>query len=295
MKRILLTGKDGQVGWELQRALANLGQLYAFDSEGLNLADPYMVRSVVQSVHPHVIVNAGAYTAVDKAEAEPDIAMSINAKGPAVLAEEAKRCGSILVHYSTDYVFDGQSTVPYSETAIPNPLSAYGRSKLEGEKAIVESRCKHLVFRTSWVYGNRGKNFLLTMLNLARTKPALSIVDDQIGAPTWSRSIAEATAQALIQTIWSKNELVWGIYHMTCAESTSWFGFAKEIFQSAHAMNPDFNIPELTPIPTSGYPAPAKRPLYSVMDNHKIQNNLHISLPSWKKALELCLQDRTSL
>jgi dTDP-4-dehydrorhamnose reductase len=295
MKRILLIGKNGQVGWELQRTLSCLGEVFAHDSDTLNLADPSMLRAVVQALHPHIIVNAGAYTAVDKAESELDLAMAVNGTGPAILAEEARRWGSILVHYSTDYIFNGEATTPYGENAPVSPLNAYGKSKWAGEQAVRDSKCKHLIFRTSWVYGNRGKNFFLTMLNLAKTKPSLSVVEDQIGAPTWSRSIAEATAQSLLQAIGAKGDELWGTYHMTCGEQTSWFGFAEAIFAAAHEKDTTFKIPELKPIPTSGYPTPAKRPAYSVMDNRKLESAFHLRLPSWKKALELCIQERTTI
>jgi len=292
VKRILLTGKNGQVGWELQRALSVLGEVIAFDSKALNLAEPSAIRSLVQASRPHIIVNAAAYTAVDKAESEPEVVDAVNGKGPEILAEEARRSGATLVHFSTDYVFDGKSSTPYLETSPTAPLSAYGKSKLHGEQAIIDSQCKHLIFRTSWVYANRGKNFMLTMLNLARSKPLLSIVNDQRGAPTWARSIAEGAAQVLSRTLNSHQEESWGIYNLTCSDQTTWFGFASAIFELYRNLDPNFTIPELKAITTKEYPTPAQRPLYSVLDNRKVQNAFHVNLPHWKRALELCLQER---
>lgn len=292
MRRILLIGKNGQVGWELQRTLACLGEVHAFDSSNLNLADPSMIRSVIQTIHPQIVVNAGAYTAVDKAESEKELSHSINAKGSAILADEARRWGFMLVHYSTDYVFDGKSTAPYTENAATGPINNYGQSKLDGEIAIRDSKCKHLIFRTSWVYSNRGKNFLATMLNLAKTKTSLSIVSDQVGAPTWSRSIAEATSLIVQQTLRTTGDSLWGTYHMTCEGETSWHGFAQEIFSLMSAYDTTFKAPEVKAITAAEYPTPAKRPAYSMLDNHKLNSTFNIALPNWKKALELCLQER---
>lgn len=288
MKRILITGKRGQIGWELQRTLSPLAEVYATDYDTLDLKDPSAIRTVIQKVRPHVIVNAGAYTSVDKAETENDLNVAINAKGPAILAEEARRSGAILVHYSTDYIFDGSSTTPYLESASTHPLSAYGSAKLQGEQAIIHSGCKYLIFRTSWIYANRGKNFLLTMLNLASSKPSLSVVNDQIGAPTWARSVAEGTAFALHQVMYTYKEDKWGIYNMTCSGSTTWYDFAKEIF----SLCKDISV-EVLPIPSLGYPTAAKRPAYSLLDNQKLLNSFNIVLPHWKQALELCLQERS--
>lgn len=289
MKRILLTGKNGQIGWELQRTLSSLGQVYATDYDTLDLKAPATIRSTIQKIRPHIIVNAGAYTSVDKAETEIDLNTAVNVKGPAVLAEEAHHTGAILVHYSTDYIFDGLGQSPYLETSNPNPLSEYGKAKLLGEEAIVRSGCKHLIFRTSWIYANRGKNFLLTMLNLGKNKPHLSVVNDQIGAPTWARCVAEGTALALHQVMNTSKDERWGIYNMSCAGKTSWYEFAKEIFSLSQE-----NV-EIEPITTAEYPTPAKRPAFSLLDNKKISNAFNISLPDWKQALELCLQERTAL
>ncbi|MFA6917109.1 MAG: dTDP-4-dehydrorhamnose reductase [Parachlamydiales bacterium] len=290
MKRILLIGKNGQIGWELHRTLSALGEVFATDYDTLDLKDAATIRATVQKVRPHIIVNAGAYTSVDKAESELDLNNAVNSKGPAILADEARKSGAILVHFSTDYIFDGTAQIPYSETAASKPLSAYGSAKLQGELAIVNSGCKYLIFRTSWIYSNRGKNFLLTMLSLAQTKPIISVVNDQIGAPTWARSVAEGTALALHQVMYTNKEEKWGTYNMSCAGKTTWYEFTQEIFRLCP--NPQV---EIQPIPTTQYPTPAKRPAFSLLDNQKILNTFNISLPHWKQALELCLQERTTV
>jgi dTDP-4-dehydrorhamnose reductase len=280
--RILLTGRNGQVGWELERTLGPLGEVIAFDHAGLDLARPDAIVSCVREVKPDVIVNAAAYTAVDKAESEPDLAMAINGIAPGILAEEAKRIGALLVHYSTDYVFDGEKDGPYVETDAPNPLSVYGASKLAGERAIAASGADHLIFRTSWVYANRGKNFLLTILRLAKEKPELRVVADQFGAPTWARDIATATALVLARRpagaeIWS------GIYHLTAAGRTTWHGFAQKIVELAGLSTP------VAAIPVSEYPTPARRPRNSVLDHSKAESSFGLKLPSWDAAASRCL------
>ena len=275
--RILLTGARGQVGWELRRTLACLGEVVALDSRTLNLADADAVRRTVRDVAPRIIVNAAAYTAVDKAESEPELARAVNALAPGILAEEAGRLGALLVHYSTDYVFDGAKAAPYSEDDPPRPINAYGRSKLAGEQAIQAVGCRHLIFRTSWVYGLRGQNFLRTLQRLAKEKDQISIVADQIGAPTWSRMIAGATALAL------RGELPDGIYHMTSAGSTSWHGFAQAILAAQGWAG------RLDPIPARDYPLPAQRPANSRLDNGKLAAVCGLALPEWRLALALCL------
>jgi dTDP-4-dehydrorhamnose reductase len=222
--RILLTGATGQVGWELRKTLAPLGEVKAFDRFGLDLADPPPLVATVRALQPAVIVNAGAYTAVDKAESERDQAFAVNARAPRVLAEEAKRIGALLVHYSTDYVFDGGKAMAYAESDLPHPINAYGESKLAGEQAIATSGCRHLILRTSWVYGPRGRNFYLGMLRLAKERPELKVVDDQVGAPTSSLEIARATALLI-------GRGAEGLYHMTAAGSTTWCGFARAILK----------------------------------------------------------------
>ena len=297
MKKLLLAGKNGQVGWELQRTLATLGDVVAVDRQGMDLANPDSIRNAIRTIRPDLIVNAAAYTAVDKAESEPDLAMAINGIAPGIMAEEAKRLGAAMIHYSTDYVFDGAKSSPYTEEDAPNPLSVYGKTKLAGEQAIQAAGISHLIFRTSWVYGLRGRNFLLTILRLAKERDELKIVDDQIGAPTWSRMVAEATSQVLAQILMpiAHHPLliaeVSGLYHMTAAGRTSWYGFTKAILDSM-PMQGAYPSPNLIPIPTVEYPLPAPRPLYSVLSNDRLINTFGIELPSWETALALCLEER---
>lgn len=286
-RRILLIGKNGQVGWELQRTLATLGEIRAFGSAELDLADAGALRDAVAARRPDIIVNAAAYTAVDKAESEPELTRAVNAAAPGILAEEAARMGALLVHYSTDYVFDGAKDGPYTEDDAPAPLGVYGATKLAGEQAIRAAGCRHLIFRTSWVYGGRGKNFLLTMLRLAKEREELKVVDDQYGAPTWSRSIAEASAQALAAlSCHPAPETLFGTYHLTCAGRTTWHGFTRAILDTA----PLPRQPRLEPIPTSAYPLPAKRPANSVLSNAKLAAAFGLALPDWRQALTLCLE-----
>lgn len=282
--KILLTGKNGQVGWELARTLATLGEVIAVERRIMDLSEPDSIRSAIRGIKPDLIVNAAAYTAVDQAESEPDLAMAINGVAPGVMAQEAKRLGAALVHFSTDYVFDGEKQGPYTEEDQPDPRSVYGKTKLAGERAVQQAGVPHLIFRTSWVYGARGRNFLLTMRHLARERDALRIVDDQIGAPTWSRMIAEATAQILAPMTHAPSPIAEaaGLYHLTCAGQTSWYGFAQAILGSRPCA-------DLIPIPTSEYPLPAKRPANSVLCNAKLRRTFGLALPEWDKALALCL------
>lgn len=285
---ILLTGVNGQVGWELRRTLAPLGRVVAVDRDELDLADPDALRARVRALSPGLIVNPAAYTAVDRAETEAAQARTINAVAPGILAEEAKRCGAILVHYSTDYVFDGSKDGPYLEDDVPKPLNVYGSTKLEGEQAIRASGVRHLILRLSWVYGRRGHNFLLTMQRLMRERAELKIVDDQVGAPTWSRLIAEATALILAQCLsparGADRPEPWGTYHLTCGGATSWYGFASAIAELGGYST------RLIPIPTADYPTPARRPANSRLDNGKLERTFGVRLPDWREALELCLQ-----
>ncbi len=294
MKRILLTGKTGQVGWELERTLAPLGELMSFDRRSLDLSNPDSIRAVVRDVKPQVIVNAAAYTAVDRAESEPEAAFAINANAPAVFAEETKRLGALLVHYSTDYIFDGTKAAPYVEDDSPNPLSVYGKSKLVGEQAIRESGCNHLILRTSWVYAARGQNFLLTMLRLAGERRQLKIVNDQIGAPTWSRMIAEGTALVIAKLCpggdEGEHENFSGVYHMTNTSSTSWHGFARAIFDRTEVVG-FVAAPMIEPVPTEAYPLPAPRPRNSSLSNAKLRKEFNIALPAWDEALSMCMQE----
>ena len=283
--KILLTGCSGQVGYELQRSLQGLGEVVAVDRARMDLADLDQVRDVIRAVQPGLIVNPAAYTAVDKAESEPDLAHRINAQAPAVMAEEARQLGAALVHYSTDYVFPGADPSPRVETDATGPVNVYGASKLAGEQAIVASGVRHLIFRTSWVYGMRGKNFLLTMLKLARERDELRIVADQHGAPTWSRTIADCTATVLAQARaggagwWDAHG---GIYHLSSQGQTTWFEFTQAILEEAGITC------NLIPITTSEYPTPARRPAYSVMSSHKLAASL-CALPQWREALRLCM------
>ncbi|MHB1292627.1 MAG: dTDP-4-dehydrorhamnose reductase [Sulfuricella sp.] len=294
--KILLTGKNGQVGWELQRALAPLGEVVALDRQALDLTKPDSIRALIREVKPALIVNPAAYTAVDRAESGPDIAMAVNGIAPGIMAEEAKKLGAAMVHYSTDYVFDGDKTTPYSEDDEPNPRNVYGRTKLAGEQAILAAGITHLILRTSWVYGPRGKNFLLTILRLAGELDELKIVGDQIGAPTSSRMIAETTAQILAQCfspIAHSPSLIThysGLYHLTAAGQTSWHGFAAAILESRARLIGTAG-PRLSPIPTSAYPLPASRPHYSVMSNDRLQRAFGVAIPSWQSGLSLCMEE----
>ncbi|MGH8697948.1 MAG: dTDP-4-dehydrorhamnose reductase, partial [Burkholderiales bacterium] len=283
----------GQVGWELHRALAPLGEIAAVDTAHLDLADADAVREQVRALQPRIIVNAAAYTAVDHAESEPELARAVNAVAPGVLAEEAKRLDAVLVHYSTDYVFDGEKAGPYTEDDPPNPLNVYGRSKLEGERAIAASGCRHLTLRTSWVYGTRGRNFLLTMLRSAGERRALRVVDDQIGAPTWCREIADATAALLARPDLAVPG-VDGLYHVSAGGFTSWFGFARAIFDSPELARLGIARPALGAIPTSEYPTPARRPRNSRLDCSRLAGRAGARLAPWDEALRRCMAELRS-
>ena len=291
--KILLIGTNGQIGGELQRTLAGFGGLVSTDRHTLDVTDGRRIRDAIRSVQPALIVNAAAYTAVDKAEHEPEVAVAINAKAPEIMAEEAKKLNCTLIHYSTDYVFDGAKHSPYVESDTPNPLNVYGRSKLAGENAVTASGARHLIFRTSWIYSTRGSNFLLTVRRLLRERPELRIVNDQIGSPTWARDIAEGTAKALhilLKQNQQRREQMTGLYHLTASGQTSWHGFAAEIMamseSSAH------NIPaKLVPIATSEYPTPARRPLNSILSNEKFQKTFGFGLPHWKDSLKRVLSE----
>ncbi|CAH2913821.1 MAG: dTDP-4-dehydrorhamnose reductase (EC [uncultured Paraburkholderia sp.] len=286
---ILLTGVNGQVGFELARNLQGLGTIAAPRRDELDLFDLDEVRRVVRALKPALIVNPAAYTAVDKAETDVDAAMRLNAEAPAVLAEEAKRIGAALVHYSTDYVFDGTKEGAYVESDAVNPINVYGRSKLAGEQAIAAVGGAYLILRTSWVYGSRGKNFLLTMLRLGAERQELSVVADQYGAPTWSNTIATSTAHVLSQAIAADSETWWrehsGIYHLTSGGVTSWHGFAEAIFEFSALQKK----PIVKPIPASAYPTPARRPANSSMSNDKLAAALGVRPPEWREALQLCM------
>lgn len=283
--RILLTGVYGQVGWELQRTLAPLGEVIAADRCMLDLADGAAIRRTVSAIAPDLIVNPAAYTAVDKAESEPDLAHAINAIAPGELAA----CGIPLVHFSTDYVYDGRKPDAYTEADAPNPLGVYGASKLAGDRAVLHSGAPHLILRTNWVYGLRGRNFLLTMQRLARERDTLAVVDDQFGAPTWSRLIAEATAVVIARWLDRPDpEARSGLYHLSCGGRTSWHGFAAAIL--ARLAETEQNLARLTAIPTSGYPTPVARPANSQLDCGKLAATFGVRLPDWETALALCLE-----
>jgi len=284
--KILLTGGTGQVGYELARSLQGLGEVVAVDRQVMDLSDLDQVRDVIRRVQPGLIVNPAAYTAVDKAESEPALAYRINAEAPGLMAREAKLLGAAMVHYSTDYVFDGSQPVARVEDDPTGPLNVYGASKLAGEQAIAEAGIPHLVFRTSWVYGMRGKNFLLTMLRLARERDELRVVADQHGAPTWSRTIADTSALVLAQARmggadwWAQHS---GVYHLSAQGSTTWFEFTRAIVEAAGL---DCRV---LPITSADYPTPARRPQYSVLSSQRLMTRF-CHLPDWKEALRLCME-----
>jgi len=286
--KILITGANGQVGWEMQRALAPLGSVLALGHAQIDLADADAMRQVLRHQAPDVIINAAAHTAVDRAEQEAELAQAINGTAPGILAEEAKRLNAALVHFSTDYVFDGSKGAPYEEIDAPHPLSVYGATKLAGEKAVAAVDCAHLILRTSWVYGARGKNFMLTMQRLAHEREELRVVDDQVGAPTWCRMLAEATALMLAQCL-HKDAVAdrlrdrGGLYHLSAGGQTSWFGFASAIVRKMD------KPPRMMPITTADYPLPAARPAYSVLSNDKLARQFGLRLPDWHDSLEQCL------
>jgi dTDP-4-dehydrorhamnose reductase len=282
--KILLIGKNGQVGWELRRTLAPLAEVVAVDYPEINLTVPAVLRALVNSTNPSVVVNAAAYTAVDKAETETELCQQVNAVAPGVLAEAARKVGALMVHYSTDYIFDGTNTLPYVETDAPNPLGAYGRSKLEGDRAVKASGANHLIFRLCWVYGARGQNFMLTMQRLAREREKLRVVGDQLGCPTWSRMIAETTALALKQVLAGADRSAHnGDYHLAAFGQTSWHGFASRIIELMPETERKCRAVEQ--ITTPEYPTPAKRPANSVLDCGKLQKTFGLRLPHWETSL----------
>jgi dTDP-4-dehydrorhamnose reductase len=286
--KILLIGKNGQVGWELRRTLAPLAEVVAVDYPEINLTDTPALRQFVAGTRPAVVVNAAAYTAVDKAETETELCRQVNAVAPGVLAEEAKKIGALMVHYSTDYVFDGAKTSPYVETDAPNPLGAYGRSKLEGDRAVKASGANHLIFRLCWVYGARGQNFMLTMQRLAREREKLRVVGDQFGCPTWSRMIAETTALALKQVLAGADCSVFnGEYHLAASGQTNWHGFASRIIELMPEAERKCRAMEK--ITTPEYPTPARRPAYSVLDCGKLRKTFGLRLPDWEASLRQVL------
>ena len=284
--KILINGRHGQVSHELQRRLGAIGELIVLGRDQLDLAQPDQIRRQVQNLRPDLIINAAAHTAVDLAESEPLSAFAINATAPGILAEEALALDIPLIHYSTDYVFDGTKAGPYNEDDTPNPLGVYGKSKLAGEQAIRDVQGKHLILRTSWVYSTHGRNFLLTMQRLLQEKPELRVVADQIGAPTWAGTIADSTL-ALIERWQTSQVASWGTYHLTAQGETSWFGFAQAIGEALRQQGK--RCADLLPIPSSDYPTPAARPLNSRLDCSRLQRDWGVSQPDWQTALRECL------
>lgn len=292
--KILLLGKNGQVGWELQRSLAPLGEVVALDRhpvDGLSgdLSNLESLRATIRQVKPDVIVNAAAYTAVDKAESETELADRVNGAASGVMAEEAVASGAWLVHYSTDYVFSGQGVTPWQEADAVAPVNHYGSSKLAGEQAIIASGCKHLIFRTSWVYGARGNNFAKTMLRLAKDRETLSVIADQIGAPTGADLIADVTALA-IQQVLGRPGLA-GLYHLAAAGEVSWHGYANHVIDFAKAQGEELAVTTVSPIETTAYPTPARRPLNSRLDTQKLRDNFSLHLPDWQSGVTRMLME----
>jgi dTDP-4-dehydrorhamnose reductase len=304
--RILITGANGQVGWHLQRTLGPLGVVSALTRDELDLLDVDAVTRTVRALKPDILVNAAAYTAVDKAESEPEAALTVNATAPARMAQEMAHHRGLLVHYSTDYVFDGSKPTDqaYEEHDATGPLNVYGETKLEGERLIVENKCPHIILRTSWVYDTRGKNFLRTVLRLAREKDELRMVADQYGAPTWARSIAEATAVILARSLEHNRETAkWrtGLFHLTAAGQTSWAGFAQAILEEyevvrsvagdQEALGPPLKARNVVPIASEEYPTPARRPQNSMLSNGQVAHRFGVLLPDWRDQLRLAMLD----
>ena len=287
--KILISGKTGQVAVELQKHLAGLGELIVLGRDVLDLSQPDQIRAQVRAHKPDLLIIAAAHTAVDQAENEPELAFAINAIAPGVFAEEAAALGIPLIHYSTDYVFDGRKPAPYTEDDATNPLGVYGKSKLAGELAIAASGAQHLILRTSWVYSTHGKNFLLTMQRLLQERSELRVVADQIGAPTWAGTIAQST-RALIERWQSGDAAAWGTYHLTASGETSWFGFSQAI--AGHLTAQGKACATLEPIPASAYPTPAARPQNSRLDCSKLAREWGVAQPDWEAALSACLAEQ---
>ncbi|MDP3709031.1 MAG: dTDP-4-dehydrorhamnose reductase [Polaromonas sp.] len=293
--KILLLGKNGQVGWELQRSLAPLGEVIALDRHSQDfcgdLSDLQGLAATVQAVCPDLIVNAAAHTAVDKAESEPELARTLNALAPGVLAQEAHKLGAWLVHYSTDYVFDGSGSQPWLETDTPAPLSVYGQTKLEGEQLIAAHCSRHLIFRTSWVYAARGGNFAKTMLRLAQERERLTVIDDQWGAPTGAELLADVTAHAIRQVQQRPQDA--GLYHLAASGEITWHGYAKHVLAQSARVQEAINIiaKEVAPVPTSAFPTPARRPHNSRLNTGKLQATFGLCLPPWQQGVDRMLAE----
>lgn len=292
--KIVLLGSNGQVGFELARSLLPLGEVIALNRSQADLTNLENLRASIQTIRPDMIVNAAAYTAVDKAESERELAFVINAQAVEVLAQEAKNLNALLIHYSTDYVFDGTKTTSYFEKDATNPLNVYGESKLAGELAIQKSGVDYLIFRTTWVFAARGQNFVNSILRLASEREELNIVADQMGAPTWARLIADTTAHCLRQAQSERNEKTFesGIFNLTNSGETSWFGFTEKIVEFARAKNVELKNRVINPIPTSEYPTPAKRPANSRLNTEKLSQRFHVKMPLWEETLKLCLEEK---
>jgi dTDP-4-dehydrorhamnose reductase len=300
--KIVVVGRNGQLAWEANQRFQGLGEIVSVGRPELDLLDPNGVREEIRRIKPAIVVNAAAYTAVDQAESEPEAAMRINSEAPAAMAEEAKRLGALFITYSTDYVFDGKSPGPYRENDPTAPLNVYGASKLSGEKAVEAVGGNHLTFRTSWVYGARGKNFLRTILKLAAERSELRIVDDQVGAPTWSRDLADATKKVIEQLLTkceSENIPIGealgnlrGIYHMTAAGEVSWHGFAMAVVEEMQRRGfSQGSLAKIIPIPSSEYPTPAVRPNNSRLCNDKLKNTFGVTLPPWRRSMETVMDE----
>jgi dTDP-4-dehydrorhamnose reductase len=293
--RLLLTGADGQVGFELRRTLELLGEVVALDRNACDLSHPELLPDIVHNVNPDIIVNAAAYTAVDQAEREEELATTVNGVAPGVLAEQARARGVLFVHYSTDYVFDGTKASPYLEADPPHPINAYGRSKLAGEAAIGESGAGYLIFRSSWVYAARGRNFVRTVLRLAAEKEELPIVSDQVGTPNWARHLAGATADAVGKAVAQRRagSFSSGIFHLTASGAASWYDFACAIVDEARAngLLAGQRLARLRPIPSEDYPTPAARPRNSRLSGEKVRERFGITLLGWRPALGECLEE----
>ena len=288
---ILLLGKNGQVGWELQRSLAVLGRVTALGHDEADFTEPDQVLAHVRSLRPDVIVNAAAHTAVDKAEGEPERARLLNATTPGLLGEEAARLGAWLIHYSTDYVFDGSGSRPWTEADAPAPLSVYGRTKLEGEQRIAQSGCRHLILRTSWVYAARGGNFAKTMLRLAQERERLTVIDDQWGAPTGADLLADVTAHAIRHLQHRPQD--GGLYHCVAGGETTWHAYANYVLTQAKKAQPAIQIKavEVAPVPTSAFPTPARRPHNSRLDTRKLRSVFGLALPGWEQGVARALAE----
>jgi len=287
--RILIIGKTGQVGWELRRTLAPMARIVSTDFPEIDLSNNDSIRQCVRNATPNVVINAAAFTAVDKAESQPELASQINGIAPGIIAAETKQLGALMVHFSTDYVFDGTKSGPYVETDTPNPMSVYGRSKLEGDNAVRNSAGPHLIFRLSWVYGARGQNFMLTIMRLARERPTLRVVNDQVGCPTPSRMIAQTVALALGKVLAAKDPNAFsGLYHLASVGATSWHGFAQAIVESMPADQK--RCTQIEAISTPEYPLPAKRPASSVLGCAKLQTVFGLALPDWREGLAQVLE-----